>query len=124
MGSSFLNVFSLSRIQLHKIIVPFICISTLSSFNLLHRKVSALKYSQNCSFSQNCTNMNVDPDFPGTAVQRMFAIRERVRSLTIAELSEDWESVRRRLLWAGGLRDLPDAMPGMGYTGNGLCFDV
>jgi hypothetical protein len=26
--------------------------------------------------------------------------------------------VRRRILWAGGLRDLPDSIPGQGYTGH------
>lgn len=60
----------------------------------------------------------VDPEYPGTAVTRMRAVRERVRSLTRAQLNDDWEEVRRRLLWAGGLRDLPNAMPGQGYTGH------
>ena len=34
--------------------------------------------------------------------------------------SADWADVRRSLLWAGGLRDLPRARPGDGYTGH--CF--
>ncbi|EJK56458.1 hypothetical protein THAOC_23650, partial [Thalassiosira oceanica] len=29
-----------------------------------------------------------------------------------------WEDVRRRILWAGGLRDLPHSRPGQGYTGH------
>jgi hypothetical protein len=59
-----------------------------------------------------------DSEYPGTAVSRMLAIRQRVRFLTVAQLSGDWESVRRLLLWAGGLRDLPNARPGQGYTGH------
>jgi hypothetical protein len=59
-----------------------------------------------------------DADYPGTSVPRMLAIRQRVRSLSLAQLNGDWESVRRLLLWAGGLRDLPHARPGQGYTGH------
>lgn len=62
--------------------------------------------------------MEVDPEYPGTAVHRMNTIRQRVRSLTPEQLNGDWESVRRSLLWAGGLRDLPHAIPGQGYTGH------
>ena len=53
--------------------------------------------------------MDVDPIYPGTAVQRMHAIRERVKGLTSQQLSDDWEVVRRNVLWAGGLKDLPTA---------------
>ena len=62
----------------------------------------------------------VDTDYPGTAVARMRAARERVGSLQAsgALVNEDWEVLRRRLLWAGGLRDLPTARPGEGYTGH------
>ena len=62
--------------------------------------------------------VDLDPVYPGTAVSRMLAIRERARSLTTAELSGDWDAVRRRLLWAAGLKDLPAAVPGYGYTGH------
>lgn len=62
--------------------------------------------------------MQYDPEYPGTAVQRMLAARDRVRSLTSAQLNGDWEEVRRNILWAGGLKDLPNAMPGAGYTGH------
>lgn len=58
-----------------------------------------------------------DPLFPGTAVQRLLAVHDRVRQLSGA-LDGDWADVRRKLLWAGGLKDLPDAEPGMGYTGH------
>lgn len=48
----------------------------------------------------------VDP-FPGTSVKRLQAITERVLSLPQQELDGPWPDVRRRLLWAGGLRELP-----------------
>eukprot|EP00428_Durinskia_dybowskii_P077148 CAMPEP_0170357518 /NCGR_PEP_ID=MMETSP0117_2-20130122/1751_1 /TAXON_ID=400756 /ORGANISM="Durinskia baltica, Strain CSIRO CS-38" /LENGTH=218 /DNA_ID=CAMNT_0010611693 /DNA_START=117 /DNA_END=773 /DNA_ORIENTATION=+ len=60
----------------------------------------------------------VDAEYPGTAVERMLNVQQRVRSLSPAELNGDWNEVRRRLLWAGGLRDLTSAMPGRGYTGH------
>lgn len=61
----------------------------------------------------------VDPEFPGTAVERMLNIRERVKELTQGDdLNQKWDDVRRRILWAGGLKDLPNAAPGQGYTGH------
>eukprot|EP00039_Didymoeca_costata_P009279 m.122479 g.122479 ORF g.122479 m.122479 type:complete len:254 (-) comp14426_c0_seq1:3588-4349(-) len=61
----------------------------------------------------------VDKLYPGTAVVRMRNIRKRVRNLTVDELSGDWEEeVRPKILWAGGLRDLRDSLPGQGYTGH------
>lgn len=60
----------------------------------------------------------VDPEYPGTAVLRLRNIQQRVRSLSAADLSGDWETVRRHLLWAGGLRDLQHVPPGQGYTGH------
>lgn len=60
----------------------------------------------------------IDPEYPGTAVQRMMAARDRARSLSVSDLSGDWEDVRRKVLWAGGLKDLPTAIPGQGYTGH------
>ena len=62
--------------------------------------------------------MEIDQEYPGTAVQRMTNIRQRVRSLTFEQLHGDWESVRRSILWAGGMRDLTTAAPGQGYTGH------
>lgn len=62
-----------------------------------------------------------DIEYPGTAVARLQAVQRRIASLTAADLSQPWEKVRSRLLWAGGLRDLPDAAvtpPGAGYTGH------
>ncbi|CAJ1942624.1 unnamed protein product [Cylindrotheca closterium] len=59
-----------------------------------------------------------DPEYPGTAVERMMNARSRVKELTTEDLNGDWDNVRRRILWAGGLKDLPDAIPGQGYTGH------
>lgn len=61
----------------------------------------------------------IDPDFPGTAVERMLNIRKRVEELAQGnDLDQSWHDVRRKILWAGGLKDLPDAKPGKGYTGH------
>lgn len=67
--------------------------------------------------------MQVDPEYPGTAVARMEAARARARSLSPAELSGEWPDVRRLLLWAAGLRDLTDVPPGAGYTGHAFNDD-
>jgi hypothetical protein len=54
-----------------------------------------------------------DPLYPGTAVERLQNVHRRVAELAQCEvLNGPWEDVRRRLLWAGGLRDLPNALPG------------
>jgi len=62
--------------------------------------------------------MMPDKDYPGTAVERLRAVRARVAEFTKEDLNGPWDDVRRKLLWAGGLRDLPDAIPGQGYTGH------
>ncbi|CAE7596144.1 Cltc [Symbiodinium sp. CCMP2592] len=49
----------------------------------------------------------VDPAFPGTSLQRLRSCHLRLLSLAHEDLSADWEDVRRRLLWAGGMKDLP-----------------
>ncbi len=64
------------------------------------------------------TMTSYDKEYPGTAVERMMAVRARVAELTEGDLNGPWEDVRRKILWAGGLRDLPDAVPGQGYTGH------
>ena len=45
--------------------------------------------------------MEFDKEYPGTAVQRLNSVHERVKSLTPEQLSGDWQTVRRKLLWAG-----------------------
>lgn len=64
------------------------------------------------------TAAQVDPDYPGTAVVRLNNVRERVSSLTEQDLKGEWEEVRKKILWAGGLKDLQGAVPGQGYTGH------
>ena len=60
-----------------------------------------------------------DEEYPGTAVPRLKAVQERVSIIANDNsLNGPWEDVRRRLLWAGGLKDLPNAAPGQGYTGH------
>ena len=69
--------------------------------------------------SSSCSVMaEVDPEYPGTAVQRMHAAMDRARRLSTSELNGDWASVRQRILWAAGLRDITNARPGQGYTGH------
>ena len=70
------------------------------------------------SMSAATMSFEVDPVYPGTAVQRMKTCRDRARSLTTQELSDEWESTRKRLLWAAGLKDLTNVPPGQGYTGH------
>jgi len=77
--------------------------------------------NQRLNMSSDATsnaNSNVDPLYPGTAVKRLNAVRARVATLSQNDLNGNWEDVRRKILWAGGLRDLPDAAPGKGYTGH------
>eukprot|EP00667_Euglena_gracilis_P017903 EG_transcript_18910 len=62
------------------------------------------------------TGFFFDPQYPGTAVQRMLTARIRARSLSPAQLNGDWQDVRRHLLWAAGLRDLTTVPPGQGNT--------
>ena len=65
------------------------------------------------SMSQSDTT--IDPIYPGTAVERLQNVHRRVAELvqTVPPvLNGPWETVRRKILWAGGLRDLPNAIPG------------
>ena len=63
-----------------------------------------------------------DSEYPGTADERLETCKNRAKSLTSNELSQDWEAiVRPKLLWAAGLRDLTNVAPGKGNTGH--CFN-
>lgn len=62
--------------------------------------------------------IEVDAEYPGTAVKRLRAVVERAKSLTPEQLNGDWENVRVNILWAGGLKDIRNAPPGYGYTGH------
>ena len=61
-----------------------------------------------------------DAEYPGTAVQRLASVHKRVAQLVSDQSLQNkpWEEVRRSLLWAGGLKDLPNSIPGQGYTGH------
>mmetsp|Transcript_22884 Transcript_22884/g.53559 ORF Transcript_22884/g.53559 Transcript_22884/m.53559 type:complete len:213 (-) Transcript_22884:229-867(-) len=68
--------------------------------------------------------MEVDPEYPGTSVERLRNIHKRItEEVTSKDLSGDWEEVRRKILWAGGLKDLPNSVPGGGYTGHSFNDD-
>lgn len=61
----------------------------------------------------------VDKEYPGTAVLRLRNIHKRVKSLSEEDLSQNWLEVRRKILWAGGLKDNPRRSDiGRGYTGH------
>lgn len=63
--------------------------------------------------------LEIDELYPGTAVQRMKNVHLRVQELfKNKSLNGPWDEVRRNILWAGGLKDLPNAIPGQGYTGH------
>lgn len=73
-----------------------------------------------CNATPTSATMDYDVEYPGTSVRRLQAVQARVATLVTngALIDKPWDDVRRQLLWAGGLRDLPDASPGMGYTGH------
>lgn len=101
----------------------FVVLSTLIPHALSLTASSSLKHNSSMlssAISSTASGGVYPPDklYPGTAVERMMNIRARVQSLSPADLSQDWEEVRRKILWAGGLRDLPTAQPGAGYTGH------
>jgi hypothetical protein len=79
-------------------------------------KVSDEEEKENDSTTE--ASMIFDKEYPGTAVVRLNNVRARVATLSMEDLSGDWADVRRKILWAGGLKDLPNAVPGQGYTGH------
>ncbi len=83
---------------------------------------SASSNTRNPSYSRTLStiplSMEFDKEYPGTAVERLKNVRARVATLSEEDLSGNWEDVRRKILWAGGLKDLPDSIPGQGYTGH------
>ena len=79
-----------------------------------HQRVTRREQGIPCIRSTS-TSIGANDDalmYPGTAVERMMNVRSRVATLSHEDLSGNWIFVRRKLLWAGGLRDLPDAIPG------------
>jgi hypothetical protein len=78
-----------------------------------------LSTRQAATASMSSTDEVIDQLYPGTAVARMLASRARVAELAAkGKFAGDWDDVRRSLLFAAGLRDLPNAAPGAGYTGH------
>lgn len=95
--------------------------SSSKSSKLLETAAAAVATSSTTTEADSMQSAPLLPDHecPGTAVQRLHAVHQRVAILAAdGSLNESWENVRRRLLWAGGLRDLPNARPGQGYTGH------
>ena len=67
--------------------------------NLRGGKMSSISH-ENTSAGQDKA-LEVDAEYPGTAVQRLRSVHARVAQLTREQLNADWPSVRRALLWAG-----------------------
>ena len=44
--------------------------------------------------------------YSGTALARMITCRQRASSLSFSEVTDQWSIVRKRLLWAAGLKDI------------------
>ncbi len=105
-ASSNVNVFGL----IHP--TYFGTLSSLPSTTLCEGSFRSLSNNRMNMSTNASSNTNVDVEYPGTAVERLNNVRARVATLTKEDLSGDWEDVRRKILWAGGLRDLPDAIPG------------
>jgi len=61
----------------------------------------------------------IDSKYPGTATARLTAVLERVQSIADVDLCADWEAVRFKLLWAGGLRVL--ATTGHAFNDDNHC---
>ena len=104
-----------------RLALPFL--ASLTSVAGRPYNVSAFTVSSNGSARQiynlsASAKKMIDPEYPGTAAERLTNVRERLASLTSDDLNGSWPNVRRKVLWAGGLRDLPDAVPGQGYTGH------
>jgi hypothetical protein len=92
----------------------FVAVSALGGV----RNISGANKPTSLDASSESNHMTIDHEYPGTAVERMLAVRARVSELTHEDLNGPWEDIRRKILWAGGLRDLPDSIPGQGYTGH------
>jgi hypothetical protein len=97
--------------------------TTMTTTTMTSVAASASGSGSSSASSTNDRATIIDVDYPGTAVERLNNVRARVAELMNNEvngnvLNGPWQDVRRQLLWAGGLRDLPNAQPGQGYTGH------
>jgi hypothetical protein len=70
--------------------------------------------SSSCTGNIVPTNDLFDEEYPGTAVQRLQSVHQRVKQLVSEDrlINRPWEDIRKELLWAGGLRDLQNVLPG------------
>ncbi len=75
-------------------------LATLSSFNYF---IFLVYFIELFMFSDST---KVDIMYPGTALTRLSNVQKRVKSLSTGDLSQSWEVVRKKLLWAAGLKDL------------------
>eukprot|EP00913_Durusdinium_trenchii_P025824 g24236.t2 len=104
--------------------------STTSSVDAVMKMARRSKFDEKLGIKESidrwarCFSVQVDPQYPGTALERLQGIHFRVKTLSTEELSGEWQEVRRRLLWAGGLRDLPDVPPGRGCTAHSFNDDT
>mmetsp|Transcript_21901 Transcript_21901/g.28352 ORF Transcript_21901/g.28352 Transcript_21901/m.28352 type:complete len:276 (-) Transcript_21901:148-975(-) len=82
--------------------------------------IRTFSVSAGSSYNESMQGYPSDPDYPGTAVERMMNARERVRTLEMEKkfVGSSWDDIRRDILWAGGMKDLPNSIPGQGYTGH------
>jgi hypothetical protein len=76
----------------------------------IHQKMP----SSSCNGNNVPTNDLFDEEYPGTAVQRLQSVHQRVKQLVSEDrlINRPWEDIRKELLWAGGLRDLQNVLPG------------
>lgn len=79
-------------------------ISKLSIISIAARRSFASETECN-AYKEEIQSQMYDTEYPGTAVQRLNAVHERVKVISAdGSLNGRWEEVRRRILWAGGLR--------------------
>ena len=62
--------------------------------------------NNNSSGSDDNPTMTFDREYPGTAVERMLAVRARVAELAQNDdlVGKPWEEIRRKILWGVQLR--------------------
>jgi hypothetical protein len=89
-------------------------VSTSSAFVVVNPKGNTIHEQRKMSTSLSSSSSMIDPEYPGTAVERLQNVHHRIQELVSNNslIDQEWESIRKQLLWAGGLRDLPNARPG------------
>jgi hypothetical protein len=92
----------------------FVFISASSASNFVQQQQQQrTNLSAGAAATVGVSEMLVDAKYPGTAWERLRNVHLRVAELAQTDaLNGPWDEVRRKLLWAGGLRDLAHARPG------------